>query len=306
MKSSNNTNYLLISHVLLAVPGAGYYRASLLDLDTLSLYKQFYEPVVGISTSEDALFKISVPSKYGFQAQDAAGLPAFRTWGSNDGFSFNITFQPTSPMIYNAGAGGFPWGAGMTYQFSVPSALTTGTLQIGNHGEVLTIDEDSSFTWFDRQWGPGIPLTGNFTWFQLHFGATKISIWATDSETPYQRSRFATIRHGDGSVDIRPIGFIPDYSSAYKSTRLQGLEYATAWTVTFLGPEGGELKIKSSRKDQEIVGSTGLASSYTGYVTANGILGGKAVEGFGATEIIDWAKLVGINTLVNLTGTLGL
>lgn len=284
----------MISHVVLT-GGAGYYRASLLDLDTLSLYSQFYEPVAGILTSDGGLLNVSIPSAYGFQAQGPEGLPAFRTWGHNDAFSYDVTFKPTSPILYNGGVGGFQWGLGMTYQFSIPSALTTGTLKIGKSGKVLTIDADHSFTWFDRQWGDGIPLTGNFTWFQLHFGATKVSVWATDNKIPYQRSRFATIRHEDGSLDIRAIEFVPDYSVPYESTRVQGLEYATAWKVKFLGPEGGELSIVSGRKDQEIVGSIGLASSYTGYVTATGTFWGKAVKGFGVTEIIDWTKAMALS-----------
>lgn len=93
---------------------------------------------------------------------------------------------------------------------------------------MLKIDPDSSFTWFDRQWGPRVPLTGNFTWFQLHFRSTKVGIWATDSAIPHQWSLFATIRHEDGLVDIRPVEFVPDYSDAYKSTSVQGLVYATA------------------------------------------------------------------------------
>lgn len=244
--------------------------------------------------SEGGLLKITIPNKYGFEAQDASGLPAFRTWAKNDAFSFDVSFKPTSPILYNAGVGGFPWGTGMTYQFSIPAALTTGTVQIGGSEEVLTIDESKSFTWLDRQWGPGSPLTGNFTWFQLHFGATKFSIWATDSEIPFQRSRFATIRLEDGSLDIRPIEFVPDYSEMYESTRVPGLEYATAWNVKFLGPEGGELRIVSARKDQEIVGSIGLVSTYTGYVTASGTFQGNPVEGFGVTEIIDWAELAAL------------
>lgn len=242
--------------------------------------------------NENGLLKISIPNKYGFEAQDSSGLPAFRTWAKNDAFSFDVSFKPTSPIIYNAGVGGFPWGVGMTYQFSIPAALTTGTVQIGGGGEVLTIDESRSFTWLDRQWGPGSPVTGNFTWFQLHFGATKLSIWSTDSEIPFQRSRFATIRLEDGSLDIRPIEFVPDYSETYESTRVPGLEYATAWKVKFLGPEGGELRIVSARKDQEIVGSIGLVSTYTGYITASGTFQGNPVEGFGVTEIIDLAALV--------------
>lgn len=279
----------MISHVAITA-GAGYYRASLLDLDTLSLYKQFYQPVVGVLTSDAELLKISIPNQYGFQAQGAEGLPAFRTWGENDAFSYNVTFKPTSPILYNGGVGGFLWGTGMTYQFSIPSAVTTGTLQIGKSGEVLTIDEDNSFTWLDRQWGEGLPITGNFTWFQLHFGGTKVSIWATDNKIPYQKSRFATIRHEDGSLDVRAIELGPDYSAPYESTRVPGLEYATAWNVKFLGPEGGELRIAIGTRDQEIVGSIGLASSYTGYITATGTFWGKAVKGFGVTEIIDFVK----------------
>lgn len=279
----------MISHVTIAA-GAGYYRASLLDLDTLSLYKQFYQPVVGVLTSDVGLLNISIPSQYGFQAQGAEGLPAFRTWAENDAFSYDVTFKPTSPILYNGGVGGFVWGPGMTYQFSIPSAVTTGTLKIGKSGEVLTIDKDSSFTWLDRQWGEGIPITGNFTWFQLHFGGTKVSLWATDSKIPYQKSRFATIRHEDGSLDVRAIELVSDYSAPYKSTRVPGLEYATAWNVKFLGPEGGELRIAIATRDQEIVGNIGLVSSYTGYITATGTFWGKAVEGFGVTEIIDLAK----------------
>lgn len=290
LKSSNGSNYLLISHAVLTA-GAGCYRASLLDLDTLSVYKQFYEPVAGVLTSDSGLLKISIPNQYGFQAQDSSGLPAFRTWGKNEAFSFDVTFAPTSPILYNGGVGGFLWGPAITYQFSVPATLTTGTVQIGPSGDVLTIDTDNSFTWLDRQWGPGTPLTGNFTWFQLHFGATKLSIWATDSQIPYQRSRFATIRLEDGSLDLRPIEFVPDYSVPYASTRVPGLVYATAWNIKFLGPEGGQLRIVSGRKDQEIVGSVGLVSSYTGVVFASGTFQGKTVKGFGVTEIIDWTKI---------------
>ncbi|KAH8153098.1 uncharacterized protein LAJ45_02685 [Morchella importuna] len=284
LKSSNNTNYLLISHLMTA---PGLIRASLLDLDTLSLYKQFYIPIVNVpAISVGGLLNVSIPTQYGFKAIGSDGLPAFHTWAKDPQFSYNITFQPTSPIIYNAGAGGFLLGLAPTYQYSVPSAFTTGTLQIGD-GEELTIDEDNSFTWFDRQWGAGLPLTGNFTWFHAHLGGgVKLSIWAADSEIPYQRTRFATIRRADGALDVRAIEFEPDYSNGgYKSTRLNNVVYATAWTVKF-GEEA--LRIESVRKDQEMVGSVGLVSTYTGYITVKGKFEGDAVDAFGSTEVIDF------------------
>lgn len=112
-------------------------------------------------------------------------------------------------------------------------------------------------------------LLRDYTWFQLNFGRVKVSIWATDNRVPYQKSLFATIRHEDGSLGIKPIELELDYTRMYKSTRLN-LGYATAWTMRFLGTEGGNLSIEGPRAGQEMVGGVGLASGYTGYVTANG------------------------------------
>lgn len=62
--------------------------------------------------------------------------------------------------------------------------------------------------------------------------------------------------------------------------------------MRFLGPEGREVRIESPRKDQEIVGSTGLVSSYTGYVTAGEMFCGEAKGGLGP-QVINWTKVTG-------------
>lgn len=195
--------------------------------------------------------------------------------GSTEHYAYNLTVKATSRAILNAGTGLFSWGAGKTWQWSLPSCETSGTLTVGD--SVLEVDGDRSLTWYDRQFGDGGPDT--FTWFGIQFPGSNIraSVWVSDNDVPEQRLRFATVRTDYGLSMVR-VNVTEDPEYTWTSPNSNNT-YHTKWRLDF--GNGDFLDVESVREDQEIysedswVASTAFASvkgSFFGQETGYAIL----------------------------------
>ncbi|KAJ5638454.1 hypothetical protein N7528_000844 [Penicillium herquei] len=278
---TNHQQYFIISHILVSAENATSFSASTLNLTDLR-YNSYMLSSNESGLQASSLLKVTLGDN-GFESLTEDNVSGMRTYSTHDKAAFDITYNATSMALVDAATGLFTFGTGTSYEWGLPSCYTEGTLTIG--GNTVTIDPNNSFTWYDRQWNGGFPSTGNWTWFELHIPATRyrLSIWAIDNETPYQRYRFATIRTEDGSQNVVPITFSPDFSRYWYSNASDTL-YAQHWTVTV--GSYASLEISSVTGNQEIVGPTDASSAYEGFVNFHGIFDGDEVEGFGVVEIL--------------------
>ncbi|KAL3422937.1 hypothetical protein PVAG01_04684 [Phlyctema vagabunda] len=74
------------------------------------------------------------------------------------GATFNLTSEPTGPILYHAGSGIFTWGMDITYEWAAPQMKTSGTITVD--GEEINIIPEQSTSWYDRQYGPGFATSG--------------------------------------------------------------------------------------------------------------------------------------------------
>jgi hypothetical protein len=249
-----------------------------LDITQPEYYSQF------LIYYDDPEFPPNVPGiGYGFEALSADKVSKQRTWSTNPDVGYDITIEATASALLNGGTGAFTWGSDTCSQWAMPAGRTTGTLTIND--TKVNIDPDHSRTWYDRQWGPGAPTTGNWTWFALQFqnSGMRVSAWSVDNEDPYQRARFATVQTPDGSHQILPTTLVPNTQKMFTSSATN-TTYPLEWELSFAN--GDSLTITSLRPDQEIVATLAPGDcAYQGFVTFSGQFWGKDVKGFGAVEM---------------------
>ncbi|KAM0547768.1 hypothetical protein ACHAPJ_010229 [Fusarium lateritium] len=219
-------------------------------------------------------------ARSGFESLSEDNISQMRTWSDLDRVKFDIKFNASSKILVDGGSGLFTFGTGVTYEWGLPSCRTEGSLTID--GEEVIIDPERSLTWYDRQWNNGLP--NNWTWFELHVpgSQTKFSIWAIDNKSKNQNNYFAAIRLGDGSQNLIPVSFSPDYTRRWHSSAT-GITYAQDW-VLVIG-DYATLHVSSVVGNQEIPGNTSLSTIYEGFATFKGVVEGKQVEGFGLVEM---------------------
>ncbi|PYI22741.1 hypothetical protein BO99DRAFT_468514 [Aspergillus violaceofuscus CBS 115571] len=295
IRASNEHDYMILSHAGLS-PSRGYYRASILDITDPTVYHQF-ETILDPSESSayevpDVPFNFTL-DQYGFQSVDAAKpLGSMRTWSSIEDVEFDVTFDLSAPVLLNGGSGSFPWGSQVTYEWSMPSGLTSGSLVV--NGTRLSIDPVRSMTWYDRQitWPQGLttlPSNTNWTWFELHLNndlgeqSEKLSIWIYDSGDS-ERHQFATVRKAPGVNTVLPVTEFTQSDRTWTSTT-SNATYPLDWVVTM--SDGTSLSISSVREDQELCDEDGVAPTYEGYITVNGFdRAGNKISGFGVVEVV--------------------
>ncbi|KAL2848931.1 Kievitone hydratase [Aspergillus pseudoustus] len=275
----NGKQYVALAHVL-NVNTLIYYRGSTLDLQSGN-YQQF----ITLGSAADSAPRLEIvidENRFESVADDNISTLRARAVGPN--VDFDLVWDSASLIIANGGTGGFVFGPGVTYQWSVPSSPTRGTIAIA--GETIHVDPARSLTWYDRQWGStNEPPTGNWTWFELHVPETeyKFSVWVIDNPATDQASRFATIRDGAGAHSVVPVVWSPHYARTYAS-EASGRLYPLDWTVTVTG--FGTFRVSSPVADQEMVGQGPLSTAYEGFVTFNGTLQSRAVTGYGIVEMV--------------------
>ncbi|KAJ4239528.1 hypothetical protein NW757_012635 [Fusarium falciforme] len=281
--STRGKQYLAIDHILTAPKNVC--RSSVLDLDTLD----YWVELVYCSAKSDRTINSGGPinadfGTHGFvSTSDDSVSKMYAYADTNASFAFNISWQATSKLVLNGGAGTIAFGPGPTNatEWGLPAGKTTGSLTL--NGTDVDIDPKNSFTWYDRQISYGAPR--NWTWFQLHFPGSdiKASIWAfkmgPPDDTTYQ---FATVRQGDSQL-VLAYNLIPDMKNTWTSPN-SGLVYPLSWRLEF--ENGDYVVVKSVRPDQEMYGPEDLVdSAYEGFITASGKFFGQK-KGFGVVELV--------------------
>jgi predicted secreted hydrolase len=280
----NYHQYLVLSHALIGVSQtSSYYRGSIFDITTSSYSSFFIPELIDAAVPASNPFKIATDNYTlgALSADNVSKLYTTAEYGSN---GFNLTFAAEHPILYNIGSGTFTFGNGISNEWGMPSGRTKGTLT--TNGELIDLIPEESFTWYDRQWGTGAPVTGNWTWYELHLPCgVKASIWAWDNATPKQHVRAATLLYPNGETKVVPFEWTPNSAKTWLSPK-SGILYPQQWTLEF--PDGGIIQVTSVFGGQEIYGGAALsASSYEGFINVTGIFEGKPVAGtaFGLVEM---------------------
>ncbi|KAL5358197.1 hypothetical protein BJX96DRAFT_173222 [Aspergillus floccosus] len=281
--STDNQQYLVISHLLIGPENRSCYRASALNLHNPAVYTTTIAYTSSPVLETGPHFRATVRSS-GFEGLSADNVAQMRTFSADSlRLTFDLTYAATSTALANGGMGLFSFGGGRTYEWGLPNCVTAGSAMI--NGQRVLVDPARSFTWYDRQWSePGAAVTGNWTWFELHVAGSRdrLSVWAIDG-VGRARFRFATIRREDGAQIVVPVGFGADYTRQWYS-RASGTLYPLDWVVTM--GEHGVLRVASIVGDQEIAGNTAFSTAYKGFVTFDGQFEGQKVDGFGVVEIV--------------------
>jgi predicted secreted hydrolase len=272
--------YTVLSHFNTETNTSAFFRGSLLDMTT-STYTPFFNHTP-YSVVPSPTFNVSA-NEGGFQSTSQDNVSIIRTWSTNANVQYDLTFEATSAILYDVGAGQYQWATGLTNEWGMPACKTTGTLQV--NGSTVTIDPSRSLTWYDRQWGPGF-IEGNWTWFELHLGpsgSTKVSVSAWDSLDPVGEVRFATVRAPNGDHSVLSVTVIPSYKRSYTSST-SNVTYPLDWEI--ISPIGETLFISSFKADQEIVGSVISEYAYEGFASTRGAFMGTVGDGFGVVEMV--------------------
>lgn len=298
--------YLVLSHVL-AVPEMGVYRGSVLDITEPSYFQQFtsfWDASSAFSANKTALnFALGDGFYFGLSSTDKLG--PITTWNDADSFSYNLTYNLTSPIILNGGAGSFLWSElrfstasisrvqtdillatpTTVNEWSMPAGTTSGT--ITKNGTEIAVDTERSFTWYDRQWQAG-PSTV-WTWFQLHIQTdgeeeySRLSIWFYPSGwVGGPEKGFATIQKQPGVQIVSPATKV-DGDRQWTSS-VSNVTYALDWALEM--QDGTSLEVRNIREDQELADSDGLFVTYEGFVEVTGkTSSGETITGFGIVEV---------------------
>jgi len=221
-----------------------------------------------------------------FAALTSDNISKLRTTSNSGVNSFNLTFTVDHSLLYNAGSGQFDFGVADTNESAMPSGRTAGTLTVD--GESMTVIPERSFTWYDRQWGPGAPVSGNWTCFELHSPSdVKASIWAWANASPEQHIRFATLQYPDGTAKVVPVTWSLSQTRSWLSP-VTGVLYPQAWDITF--PGNSTITVSSALSDQEIPSDSLQTCAYEGFVTVGGKFEGEPARAFGLVEMVRLVK----------------
>ncbi|KAL1883345.1 hypothetical protein Daus18300_000403 [Diaporthe australafricana] len=279
--------YLVLSHVL-ASSAMGVYRGSILDITDPSYFQQFtsfWNASSWFATNQTALnFALGDEFYFGLASDDKLG--PITTWNEAESFSYNLTYDLSSPLMLNGGSGSFLWTTPtLVNEWSMPAGKTTGT--ITKKGTEITVDTEKSFTWYDRQWQAG-PST-NWTWFELHIqtdgeeAVSRLSTWFYPAGwTGGAEKGFATIRKQPGVQIVSPAAKVN--GDRVWTSPVSNVTYNLDWTLEL--EDGTTLYVSNVRDDQELADSAGFFVTYEGFVEVTGqTSSGESITGFGLVEI---------------------
>ncbi|KAB8212025.1 hypothetical protein BDV34DRAFT_219238 [Aspergillus parasiticus] len=287
LTGSDNHQYMVLSHVL-ATDAYGLYRGAIYDI-TEPAYQQFSEMTTQNLTanSQDGKFNIRTDDFFFCSALANSSITKLRTVSNRTDLQFDLTYELTAPVLFNAGLGGlFQFGPDQTGEWSMPAGKTSGSLVF--NGKKVTVDKKRSQTWYDRQWNVGsAPTSLTWTWFQLHINNGEsdemelASVWMYDSDVKGHR-QWATTQSKAGINIVQPVPTVEPFGSSWTSPHTNAT-YDQAWTIVL--QDNTTLMVKTTYEDQELWAASGFAT-YEGFVTVNGTdADGKCVTGFGLVEI---------------------
>lgn len=110
ISGTDGHEYLVLSHVL-ATPDVGVYRGSILDITDPSFFQQFtsFWNASSLFAANKTAFDFALGGDFYFGLASADRLGPITTWNDGESFSYNLTFEMTSALILNGGAGSFLW-----------------------------------------------------------------------------------------------------------------------------------------------------------------------------------------------------
>lgn len=192
--------------------------------------------------------------------------------------------SPRGPNLYHAGNGRFLWGKNWTQEIAYPENWVTGNLTY--KGELVQVVSEQSTSWYDRQYGPGVGLSGWDLFFLSFTNGIKAAIWHSEAVEDNPEQYFATILYPDGHHEIYPIDSdlspsVPFVSNAtgftyYAKHRVNIPGLGATFNVEMVWPGTGEMTLASNP-----VAKTTL---FEGYSVVTGTIHGKPVSGWGTTE----------------------
>lgn len=123
ISGTDGHEYLVLSHVL-ATPALSVYRGSVLDITDPSFFQQFtsfWNASSTFAANKTALDFASGDGFYfGLSSTDKLG--PMTTWHDAESTSYNLTYELTSAVILNGGAGSFLWSESRcTFTHALPS-----------------------------------------------------------------------------------------------------------------------------------------------------------------------------------------
>lgn len=278
---------MILSH-LLVTPAYAVYRGSIYDI-TEPAFWQFTEASTDttlLDNSQNGEFNVDTGDFFFGSTLPGNAVKQVRTAATRPDIEYNVTFDFSAPVIFNAGLGGlFQFGIDQTGEWSMPAGTTQGHLVRDN--KTITFDTDRSYTWYDRQWNVGPPASFTWTWFQLHLNQKndaadrqRFSIWRYDSEDVGSR-QWATSQSQDGISIVQPLKSFQSLGEEWTSPHTNNTYYQK-WRLVL--HDGTELIITGTLRDQELQSSQ--FSTYEAFVTASGTsASGEALEGYGLVEI---------------------
>ncbi|WP_033293263.1 lipocalin-like domain-containing protein [Amycolatopsis jejuensis] len=212
--------------------------------------KEAVESSDDVTVSTDA-FEIKTPL-----LQMHGDLDGMEVSGATDDAVVKLALRRNEPVLYNAGAGLFPFCGGQTGQYALPGLTTTGTITTNGTEYQVT-----GRTWFDRQWATPGNEPPRFTWLGLDLGSGRyLSVWDTS---------------GDGSSWLTALD--ADGTHTLAGATRTGSE--NTWELTI--PTFDAVLTVTHR---ELPGSReGL---YGGVCTVTGIFRGDTVTGHGYTDVV--------------------
>ncbi|GLA02833.1 hypothetical protein AnigIFM60653_002403 [Aspergillus niger] len=283
---SDNHQYLLLAHAM-TTTSFSVYRGSIYDI-TEAAFKQFSVETSQNFTanSSDGKFNIQTSDFFFGSALADNSITRLRTAANHTDVQFDLTYALDAPVILNTGIGGlFQFGNDQTAEWSMPAGKTTGWLTFD--GRNVSVNMESSQTWYDRQWNVGPATSGmTWTWFQLHLSnkineqSDILSVWSYNSDVKGHR-QWATTQSAAGLNLVQPVRSVSPLGSSWSSPHTN-ITYDQAWTVTL--QDNTCLTVKTTYEDQELW-TTGFAT-YEGFVTVTGTDAfGESVTGYGLVEV---------------------
>jgi predicted secreted hydrolase len=286
--ASDNHQYLALSITMwrAGIPITGGILIDATDPSYVERYTRAVPGAVAPSESGEKILNATIGTS-SIMALTDDNVSVLRSISDYANLTFDLTFEATSPIVYQGGLGSFALNGQRSYEWAIPAGRTTGSITA--RGKKLTVDPKRSFTWYDRQWSvndkdiPAVSGSANYTWFQINLPTSgiKASIWAVDYAETGEQRRVATFRYPDGGHLVLPYEFVPDSSSVYVSPRTQ-ISYATKYTLKF--PGRGSIKVSTIRQDQEVW--SGNQGTWEGFAEFEANVLGFREKGFGVLEII--------------------
>ena len=140
--------------------------------------------------------------------------------------SLDLRLNAEGAVMYDLGTGLFPFLAGSSYYYSLPSLQTSGTLTLNG-----TTSKVTGKSWLDRQWGTwDWTQLDRWTWMAIQLdNGESFNLW--DLFTKQGEERWATVLHRDGSESIVSVSPLAKDATDFQTSPTTGQRYAGKWTV---------------------------------------------------------------------------